>query len=147
TFQDGHLARKIEGTKEGRWVHIAVAPERGPNSVLAQAWQIGLLTPPPEGFAATVNRGSQRLSPGVERVGTGDPEFGHNVFMKAPYPPAANEWLTPGRKQALFQLVQLGGLLYGGKVMFRKVGLETKAPVLLARFDALWGVAAALDRG
>ncbi|MDQ3034075.1 MAG: hypothetical protein M3Y87_16815 [Myxococcota bacterium] len=143
TYASEGVGHRIAGALDGRALTMTAQPGNG--GVQEERWIVELHTKPPDGFGATKKRMLGGVSEGATRVLTGDGSFDGAVLAEARDVEGTRAYLTEARRAALLQLVAAGGILYDGKLMLHKPGLDTSSAKLRARVDMLRSIAAAID--
>lgn len=143
TYTVEGVGHRMAGALDGRALTMTAQPGRG--GVQEERWIVELRTKPPDGFGATKKTMLGGVSPGSTRVTTGDATFDGAVLAEARDVEGARAYLTDPRRAAIRQLVAAGGILFDGKLMIHKPGLDTSPAKLAARVETLRSVAAAVD--
>lgn len=138
------IGHRMEGMVNGRRLTMTAQPNPQ-NRVQEERWILELGTQPPSGFAVTKRRFLSRVSDGTREIVSGDRELDGAALTESADVEGANAYLTDARRKALRELVSAGGMLYGGKLMLIKPGLDVSTQKLTDRLRMLSSVAAAID--
>ncbi len=143
----------VKGEVEGRMVAIGSFMARtpggraAPRRVVEFKINVGLKGNVPAGLIA----GKRALLQGAGKVQTGDPKFDRKIWVDCPDKNAALAYLTPQRKEALYEVSKLGAVVLGATeeipamLARTQVGYKPRLEWLEARLSDFLSTARKLD--